>query len=65
MKRYICRRAFEDWEADALDSLPRTVHEPDPSPQPTGILDKHGNELFSISELGPIGFIRFPRGTGE
>ena len=33
-----------------------TVHETSDEPQPTGLLDAHGNELFRMTEKQPIGF---------
>lgn len=64
-KRYVTiarrPRMDDDWQpyTDATDYLARTVHEPDTSPQPTGLLDAQGNELFAICEFEPIGFVRF------
>ena len=53
-------RSSDDWyEADAADSLARTVHEQESTPQPTGIRDANGNELFAIDEREPVGFVRF------
>lgn len=42
----------EDWYAEAK---PIQVYEDD-EPQPTGILDANGNELFRVRERQPIGF---------
>lgn len=58
MRRYICkpRRACDDdyeWEPSITATM---VVEPDHDPQPTGILDMHGNELWAVDEMGPMGF---------
>lgn len=65
MRKYVtkpcAKRRFHDdeWEIyNDLECIARTVHEPEPEPQPTGILDKQGNELFSVEEMEPIGFVR-------
>jgi hypothetical protein len=34
-----------------------TVHDPE-GPRRTGILDRFGNEIVSVDEIGPIGFNR-------
>jgi hypothetical protein len=44
-----------------LDSRPSgfdrvTVHETSDEPQPTGLLDANGNQLYRIIEKEPIGF---------
>ena len=40
-----------------LSSVDRViVHETLDDPQPTGLLDAHGNELFRMPEKRPIGF---------
>ena len=61
-RRYVTlhRRANDEWwdEADACDSLAKTVYERDAEPRPTGLLDKQGNELFCIDEMDPVGFVR-------
>lgn len=63
MRRYVTMRrprlAAMDNDPDAEDYLSRTVYEPDDAPQPTGLLDAQGNELYAINEMDPIGFIRF------
>lgn len=61
-RRYVAIRPRADdgywYEADACDSLATTVYEPDPEPRPTGLYDKHGNELHAIDEMDQIGFVR-------
>ncbi len=62
-RRYMTKprpRLDSDWyEADAVQSLARTVHEADNSPYPTGLFDASGNELYAVDEMEPIGFVRF------
>ncbi len=57
MKRYITSVRYSDTlGADVADNH-LTVFEPDDEPRPTGLLDAHGNEYFSIRERHPIGFV--------
>ena len=59
MKRYITKpRAVwvSELEEECPDMPALTVFEPDGEPQPTGILDAQGNELFRMLERKPIGF---------
>lgn len=60
MRRYrpIARRP-RAWEAggDLPPGSTITIHED--APQPTGLLDVRGNELFAVNDLDPIGFVRF------
>lgn len=59
-RRYTTAGIITRWShADALDSLARTVHEPDPQTFDTGLLDASGNRLFAIDEMERIGFVRF------
>ena len=62
VKRYMTHRPTRaaDYEAspDAETYLARTVHEPDPAPYRTGLLDAFGEPLWAVVELDPIGFIR-------
>ena len=63
MKRYIIKpRAADidiDSDPDAENYLSRTVYEPDSAPQPTGLFDANGNELYAIDEREAIGFVRW------
>jgi hypothetical protein len=65
VKRYIINprlAPMPDWSGDGPDAenyLSRTVHEPDPTPYPIGLLDAQGNELYAVNEMEPIGFVRF------
>jgi hypothetical protein len=55
---YVTRatRYSADLDDDVMDhSL--TVYDEDDS-RPTGILDKHGNELWWVSDKAPMGFCR-------
>lgn len=38
-----------------------TVHEPDRTAVPTGILDSSGVMIYSVEEIGPIGFVHIGR----
>jgi len=38
-----------------------SVFEPEMEPRPIGLLDLQGNELFSIDEREPIGFVLAPQ----
>lgn len=61
MKRYCTMpHAPAAWDDDyprATDHLPRTVHEQDRLPVPTGLLDKDGRPIFTVEERNPIGFV--------
>ena len=62
--KYVTRsNAQRAWWDDLYHLAPRwpsvdrvTVHETPDDPQPTGLLDAHGNELFRMTEKRPIGF---------
>ncbi len=56
-------RAQRAWWDDLYHLDPRSmgidrvqVFETTHDPQPTGLLDEHGNELFRLTEKRPIGF---------
>jgi hypothetical protein len=57
---YITRRprpskAYDDWyDTGGPDSI--TIHEPEDSPQWTGLYDAHGNELYRVRDRLPMGF---------
>lgn len=59
MPRYFTRRAWFDFGHDeiATESQTLTVFEPEDEVRPTGILNADGDELFSVSERLPIGFL--------
>lgn len=64
MKRYVIKP--KDWEGEWYNEpgpqpLTITVWEKERGPQKTGLLDKQGNELFSVNDGEPVGFVRFPR----
>jgi hypothetical protein len=60
MTRYFTApRADWDDDAKALDHLARTVHEPEPKPRDTGLLDAAGKKLWAMDDRQPIGFVRF------
>lgn len=62
--RYVTLRgvpATSWWDTNAVDYLPRTVHEEDRKPIDTGLLDANGTKLYRVEDREPIGFIR-PRG---
>lgn len=54
------QRAWWDdlWQLDSSASGPKAVqiYEDDGGPQPTGLLDANGNELFRVREKNPVGF---------
>lgn len=57
--RYVSGRpdiSMEWWEARAVDSMAKTVFEPEHTPEFTGILDQHGTKIFRVKERNPIGF---------
>lgn len=62
-RRYVSgiriRSDFDEWDADASQSLARTVHEEERQPIRTGLLDHHGNDIYAMDEADPIGFVRF------
>lgn len=60
MKRYTIkpRQSEEYYEAYGPDFLARTIHEPDPGPYDTGLIDKHGNPILAHCEMPQIGFVR-------
>lgn len=45
----------EELESEVPDPPHITVHEDD-TPQPTGLLDEHGNELYRVPERIQMGF---------
>jgi len=58
-KTYFIRRSCDDdYEADALDSLARTVYE-DYEIIDTGVIDADGNPIMARRRFDPIGFVRF------
>lgn len=59
IRRYVTRFADIDNNVDAETYMSREVHEPDPSPRESGLLDAQGNKLYSVLELGPIGYVKF------
>lgn len=59
MRRYLTCPAKAEWyDARATDFVARQVHDRDPSPRRTGLLDAHGNPLFLVDQMDPIGFQR-------
>ncbi len=58
---YITRSADINSEPDAERYLARVVHELDPAPRDSGLLDAYGESLFAIDKLDPIGFVRWPK----
>lgn len=51
-------RADSEWhDVNAEDYLARVVFDAEEVPQPTGLLDQHGNELFRIEPPMRIGFV--------
>jgi len=59
IRRYVTRLADMYSQPDAETYLSREVIEPDPEPRETGLLDAHGNKLYSVLEMPPIGFVKF------
>ena len=64
--KYAAKRA---WWDDLYHLDPRSfgidrvqVLETSDDPQPTGLLDAHGNELFRVIEKRPIGFLVLKEG---
>lgn len=61
MRKYVTiaktRMASMEDDPDGEDYLGRTVYEREPIPEPTGLLDKHGNELYAIEDARPIGYV--------
>lgn len=61
MKEYVRIRPAtgrEWWEADAKDSLARTVHE-DYELIDTGVIGPDGEKIMARKRIDPIGFVRF------
>lgn len=60
MSRYVAMpNAGEWWDmARATDYLARTVHEDEPKPVDTGLLDANGVKLYRVEDRQPVGFIR-------
>lgn len=60
MRRFITQnkpsKACDDWYAPEFITT-TTVIEPDSDPVPTGLLDKHGNDICSVEIMDPIGFV--------
>lgn len=53
-------RAEEDWFEDRTSpNATISVHEPeDNGPEPTGLYDQHGNELYRVADtVRPVGFL--------
>lgn len=46
---------YDDWW-DTEGPSQITVHEDDTGPQPTGLLDIHGNEICRVRDRLPMGF---------
>lgn len=59
MSRYIADGAPVAgwWEADAKNSLARTVHEQEPQRVDTGLLNADGVRLYRVADTQPIGFV--------
>lgn len=59
MKRYVAQRqaprSCDYYEPEFISTT--TVLEYEAEPIPTGILDKHGNDICSVEQMDPIGFI--------
>lgn len=55
---YITRALAWDDDLGLLTEGDRTVtvHEPDTSPQLTGLVDRHGSPIYRYEERQPIGF---------
>ena len=45
------------YEADATDSLAKTVFEAEPECVDTGLLDANGCSIYRVSEMDPIGYV--------
>ncbi len=61
MARYVTKPKAIWVEDDLYEQAPAyaeqiTVFETDATPQPTGIYDADGNELFKVNDREPIGF---------
>lgn len=60
MRRYMVKRPksapLDDFQVDAEKYLATTVYETELTPEPTGVLDAQGNELYAFEEREPIGF---------
>lgn len=60
-KRYFTkpRTKSEEWWESYEPLLPAlTVHEPSPEPTPTGLLNKNGDELYSVLDKPKMGFLK-------
>ncbi len=57
MKRYVTTSGtfFTEW---GQASTAEHVFEKDREVKKTGLLDASGNDIFSIDEMGPIGFVQ-------
>jgi hypothetical protein len=60
MRRYQAKRRSPkacdyDYAPEFISTT--TVIEPEPSSVCTGLLDKHGNDIYAVDQMGPIGFI--------
>jgi hypothetical protein len=64
MRRYVTiarrPRAGVHWDdVGALGAATEiAVIDREDTPQPTGLYDRHGNELYSVSNREPVGFVR-------
>lgn len=67
-KRYITKpkASSEEWWENYEPLLPNlTVHEPSTEPSPTGLLNKNGDELFSVADKPKMGFLRRLNGQDQ
>jgi hypothetical protein len=57
MRRYVIRAnaRWSDTVQGEVQDVSPTVFE-DNDPKPTGLLDAHGNKIFSVPERGMLGF---------
>lgn len=47
-----------EWTSEPQGSATMEVFEQDRSPRQTGLLDKHGHEIFAVDDRQPVGFLR-------
>jgi hypothetical protein len=52
----VAARVDENGDADAAESLAKTVFEPDQSPVDTGLLNHHGVTLYRVPDVRSLGF---------
>lgn len=60
-KKYLIKpeTKSEEWWENYEPLLPSlTVHEPTSYPQPTGLLNQYGDELYSVTDRPEMGFLR-------